>query len=53
MQHGYIPIVVRECVGDRDPRPHEQALFDINAKYGDVVSLDEALFYLEGYVDAS
>lgn len=53
VQHGYIPIVVRECVGDRDPRPHEQALFDINAKYGDVVSLDEALSYLEGYVDAS
>jgi nicotinamidase-related amidase len=47
VQHGYIPVVVRECVGDRDPRPHEQALFDINGKYGDVVGLEDVLAYLE------
>jgi nicotinamidase-related amidase len=40
---GFRPLVVREAVGDRDPRPHEAALFDIDAKYGDVVSLDAAL----------
>lgn len=47
VQHGYIPVVVPECVGDRDSRPHEQALFDINAKYGDVVGLSDVLAYLE------
>ena len=35
--------VPREAVGDRNPAAHEQALYDIDAKYGDVVSLDEAL----------
>jgi maleamate amidohydrolase len=40
---GFRPLVVREAVGDRDRRPHEAALFDIDAKYGDVVSLEEAL----------
>ncbi|HEU4568709.1 MAG TPA: isochorismatase family protein [Marmoricola sp.] len=43
---GFRPIVVRDAVGDRDPRPHEAALFDIDGKYGDVVGLDEALALL-------
>jgi maleamate amidohydrolase len=43
---GFRPLVVREAVGDRDPRPHEAALFDIDAKYGDVVALEEALALL-------
>ena len=46
LQNGFRPIVVREAVGDRSVPAHEQSLFDINAKYGDVVSLDEALHYL-------
>ena len=37
MQHGLAPIVPRECVGDRSPRAHEQALDDISGRYGDVV----------------
>ena len=43
MQHGLAPIVPRECVGDRSPRAHEQALDDIGGRYGDVVSLDEVV----------
>jgi len=35
--------VVRECVGDRERGPHDAALLDIDAKYGDVVSLRTAL----------
>lgn len=42
-QHGFRTIVVRECVGDRHPGPHEANLFDIDSKYGDVVSKDEAI----------
>ncbi|MGW0594043.1 isochorismatase family protein [Streptosporangium sp. NPDC002607] len=36
IQHGFVPVVVRQAVGDRDPRPHEANLFDIQAKYGEV-----------------
>lgn len=47
LQYGFRVIVPRECVGDRHPGPHTANLFDINAKYGDVVSLAEVLAYLE------
>lgn len=43
VSHGFIPIVVAEACGDRHPAPHEANLFDMNAKYADVVSLDETL----------
>jgi maleamate amidohydrolase len=43
VQHGFRTIVVRECVGDRHPDPHEANLFDIDSKYGDVVSKQEAI----------
>lgn len=45
-QHGFRTIVVAEAVGDRAQPPHEANLFDIDAKYGDVVSLAETLQYL-------
>jgi maleamate amidohydrolase len=44
--HGFIPIVVREACGDRHKAPHEANLFDMNAKYADVVSEAEAKAYL-------
>jgi nicotinamidase-related amidase len=47
LQHGYRPLVPREAVGDRNPEAHEASLYDIDAKYGDVVSLDEAVDHLE------
>jgi nicotinamidase-related amidase len=47
MQHGLSPIVPRECVGDRSPRAHEQALDDIGGRYGDVLSLGEVARALE------
>jgi maleamate amidohydrolase len=43
LQNGFRPMVVREACADRDSGPHEANLFDLNAKYADVVSLDEAL----------
>ncbi|BCX03121.1 MAG: N-carbamoylsarcosine amidase [Candidatus Roseilinea sp.] len=48
MQYGFRVMVPRECVGDRRPEPHEANLFDINSKYGDVVSKQEVLDYLAG-----
>jgi maleamate amidohydrolase len=43
MQYGYRVIVPREAVADRAAGPHEANLFDIDAKYGNVVGLDEAV----------
>lgn len=43
MQHGFRPMVVADACGDRDPRLHEANLFDLNAKYADVIDLDAAL----------
>ena len=48
MQNGFRTLVVRDAVGDRAPTPHEVNLFDIDAKYGDVVSSGEVLDYLRG-----
>jgi len=47
VQNGFRPMVVREAVGDRSAAAHEQSLFDLDAKYADVVSLDETLQYLK------
>lgn len=42
-QLGFRPMVVREAVGDRSPAAHEQSLFDLHSRYGDVVTVDEVL----------
>ncbi|SEG87245.1 N-carbamoylsarcosine amidohydrolase [Marinobacterium lutimaris] len=46
VSHGFRVIVARECVGDRHSAPHEANLFDIDSKYGDVISLEECLQHL-------
>jgi maleamate amidohydrolase len=46
ISHGFIPIVVADACGDRHPDPHKANLFDMNAKYGDVVSEAAVLEYL-------
>lgn len=47
MQYGFRVLVPREAVGDRNRAAHEQSLSDIDAKYGDVVGLEETLAYLD------
>jgi maleamate amidohydrolase len=46
-QHGFIPIVVADACGDRHEAPHEANLFDMNAKYGDVVDENTVVDYLK------
>jgi maleamate amidohydrolase len=46
VQHGFPTLVVREAVGDRAAAPHDANLFDIEQKYGDVISVDDAVSYL-------
>ncbi|WP_030421493.1 isochorismatase family protein [Streptomyces sp. NRRL F-5065] len=48
VQSGFSVLVPRQCVGDRAEGPHEANLFDINAKYGDVIDLQDALSYVTG-----
>ncbi len=43
MGHGFRPVVLSDCVGDRALAPHEANLFDIAQKYGDVVPADRVL----------
>jgi maleamate amidohydrolase len=47
LQYGFRPVVPREAVGDRNPDAHEANLYDVDAKYGDVVPVGEVLEYLE------
>ena len=46
LQHGFRVMVVREAVGDRHPAPHEANLFDIDSKYGDVITKQEFLNHI-------
>lgn len=43
ISYGFRVVVPRECVGDRHPAPHEANLFDIHAKYGDVMPVDDVI----------
>jgi maleamate amidohydrolase len=43
MQYGFIPLVVRDACADRHEAPHEANLFDLQAKYAEVISEAEAL----------
>jgi maleamate amidohydrolase len=47
MSHGFIPIVVEDACGDRHESPHVANLFDMNAKYADVVGESETIEYLQ------
>lgn len=47
LQYGLRPVVVRECVGDRSEVAHTQSLFDLQAKYADVVGLEQACNYMD------
>jgi maleamate amidohydrolase len=45
-QNGFLPFVVREACGDRHPGPHEANLFDLQAKYAEVISENQAMAHL-------
>lgn len=46
LQHGFIPIVVRDAVADREDAMHDSNLRDIQSKYGEVLSESEVIQYL-------
>ena len=47
LQNGFRPMIAREAVGDRSSSAHEQSLFDLQAKYADVMRVDEILNQLK------
>jgi maleamate amidohydrolase len=53
LQHGYRVVVPREAVGDRNPAAHEASLYDIDAKYGDVVSVEDVLEHVAALAGAA
>ena len=47
LQYGFRPVIPREAVGDRNEQAHEANLYDVDAKYGDVVFVGEMIGYLQ------
>ena len=44
---GFVTLIAEEACGDRAARPHEANLFDMSAKYADLISTDGAIAYME------
>jgi maleamate amidohydrolase len=49
LQHGFAPFVVADACGDRHDAPHAANLFDLQAKYAEVIGLDAALALLAAH----
>jgi maleamate amidohydrolase len=47
VSNGFIPVVVSDACGDRHEAPHDANLFDMNAKYADVVNEAAVMAYLK------
>lgn len=45
ISHGFITLVVKDAVGDRAEEPHRANLFDMSAKYADLLNTEEAISY--------
>jgi maleamate amidohydrolase len=51
MSHGFVPIVVADACGDRHQAPHEANLFDMQAKYADVLDEAAIIAHLDGVAE--
>lgn len=47
IQNGFIPLVVRDAVADREQSVHDASLYDLQAKYAEVVDSRTVVAYLE------
>ena len=52
LQNGFAPFVVRDACGDRAAEPHEANLFDLQAKYAEVIDEARALALIAGELPA-
>jgi maleamate amidohydrolase len=46
MSYGFIPVVVSDACGDRAEGPHQANLFDMGAKYAEVIGENAAIQYI-------
>ena len=46
LQHNFKVVIPQDATGDRDLAAHQASLYDLNAKYVDVLSLEETLALL-------
>ena len=53
LQHEYSVVIPREATGDRNPQAHEANLFDLHAKYADVMPLEEVLAAVAAAADGA
>ncbi len=47
ISHGFVTLVVEDAVGDRAEEPHRANLFDMSAKYADLITTTDAIDYLK------
>ncbi|EXJ93800.1 hypothetical protein A1O1_02193 [Capronia coronata CBS 617.96] len=47
LQYGFRPMVVGQACGDRLPEIHNANLFDLDAKYADVIEESDAIYHLK------
>ncbi|MEL6293257.1 MAG: isochorismatase family protein [Pseudomonadota bacterium] len=47
ISYGFVTLVIEDAVGDRAEEPHRANLFDMSAKYADLVSTDGAISYFQ------
>lgn len=46
ISHGFVTLVVSDAVGDRAQEPHDANLYDMSAKYADLLTTREAIAYV-------
>jgi maleamate amidohydrolase len=47
ISYGFVTLVISDAVGDRAPEPHAANLYDMSAKYADLVTTGDAIKYLQ------
>ena len=52
VQHGFRPLIVSDACGDRAPGPHDASLFDLGAKYADIVTLADVTSHFASHFTA-
>jgi maleamate amidohydrolase len=46
ISHGFVTLVIEDAVGDRAEEPHKANLYDMSAKYADLLTTEDAITYM-------
>jgi len=52
ISHGFVTLVVSDAVGDRAQEPHDANLYDMSAKYADLLTTEEAVTYFSTHEES-